>query len=53
MTRRFGIYSNARGADEIKVFPISVEFRNRNIELLLLFSIISTRFKVACTVQIC
>ena len=53
VTRRFGLYSNSRGADEIKFFPISIEFRNRNTELLLLFSIISTRFKIACTVQIC
>ena len=37
--RRFGFHSNSRGADEIKGLSISIDFRN--IELLLLLSIIS------------
>ena len=41
MVRRFGHHSNSRGADEIKSLPISIDFCNRNMELLLLFSIIS------------
>ena len=41
LTRRFGLHSNSRGADEIKDLPISIDLRNRNTELLLLFSIIS------------
>ena len=49
----FRLYSNSRGANEIKGLPISIEFCNRNMELLLLFGIISPCFKVACTVQIC
>ena len=41
MVRRFGHHSNSRGADEIKGLPISIDFCNGNMELLLLFSIIS------------
>ena len=41
VVRRFGHHSNSRGADEIKGLPISIDFYNRNMELLLLFSIIS------------
>ena len=41
VTRRFGLHSDSRGAVEIKDLPISIDFRNRNTELLLLFSIIS------------
>ena len=41
MTRRFQLNSNFRGADEIKDLLISIDFVNRNTELLLLFSIIS------------
>ena len=41
VTRRFELHSNSRGADEIKGLPISIDFCNRNTELLLQFSIIS------------
>ena len=41
MTRCFGLHSNFLGADEIKGFPYSIYFPNRNTELLLLFSVIS------------
>ena len=41
VTRRFGLPTNSRGADEIKGLPISIDFPNRITELLLLFSIIS------------
>ena len=27
MTKRFGFYSNSRGADEIKDLPISIDFQ--------------------------
>ena len=40
MTRCFGLHSNFLGADEIKGFPYSIYFPNRNTELLLLFSVI-------------
>ena len=40
MTRRFGLHSSSRPADEIKGLPISIHFRNKNTELLLLLSII-------------
>ena len=40
MTRHFGLDSNSRGADEIKGLPISIDFRNRITELLLLFIVI-------------
>ena len=53
VARNFGLYSNSRDTDEIKSLPILIEFCNRNTELLLLFSIISSCFKVACAVQIC
>ena len=53
VARNFGLYLNSRGADEIKGFPILIEFCNRNTELLFLLSIISSCFKVACTVEIC
>ena len=37
----FGLRSNSRGEDEIKGLQISIDFRNKNTELLLLSSIIS------------
>ena len=40
MMRRFNLHSNSRGVDEIKGFPILINFCNRNTKLLLLFSII-------------
>ena len=40
--RCFELHSNSQGADEIKGLPISISFRNRSTELLILFSIIST-----------
>ena len=53
VTKSFGFYSNFRGADQIKDLPISIDFRNRNSELLLMFSIISlmgnwTIFQTSC-----
>ena len=36
VTRCFGLHSNSRGTDEIKGLPISIDFCNRNTELLLL-----------------
>ena len=45
VTRRFGFHSNSWGADKIKGLTISIDFRNRNTELLLVFSIISSWFK--------
>ena len=36
MMRRFGLHSNSQDADEIKDLPISRDFRNGNMELLLL-----------------
>ena len=41
MKKRFRFNSDSRGADEIKDLTIPIDFRNRNTELLLLFSIIS------------
>ena len=38
VTRRFGLHSNSRGADEIKGLQISIDFYNRNREFLHLFS---------------
>ena len=35
----FGLHSNSWGADEIRHLPILIDFCNRNMELLLLFSI--------------
>ena len=32
VTRRFGFHSNSRGADEMKDFPVSIDFYNRNTE---------------------
>ena len=52
VTRCFGPYSNSWDAYEIKGLPISLKFRNRNTELLLLFSFVSLCFKVAFMVQI-
>ena len=49
VTRCFGLHSNSRGADEIKGLPISIEFCNRNTELLLLFSIISPCYYIPFT----
>ena len=40
VTKRFGFHSNSWGADEIKRLAILIDFRNRNMELLLLCSII-------------
>ena len=37
----FELRSNSRGEDEIKGLQISIDFRNRNTELLLVSSIIS------------
>ena len=37
---RFSLHSNSRDVDEIKGLLISIDFRNRNTKLLLLFSII-------------
>ena len=51
MTRYFGLHSNSRGTDEIKGFPISIDFRNRNTELLLMFSIISLWLFAGITAQ--
>ena len=45
VTRRFGLHANSWVADEIKDFPISIDFCNRNTEMLLLFSIISPWWK--------
>ena len=42
--RRFGLHSDSRGADEIKGFPISIDFCNQNTELFLMFSTISPCF---------
>ena len=47
MTKRFGLHSNSRGAVEIKDLLISLDFRNRNTELLFLFRIISPCFEVS------
>ena len=47
----FGFHSNSWGADEIKVLPISIDFRNRKTELLLLFSIISSWFGVVMEIR--
>ena len=41
VTLCFGLPSNSRDADETKDLPISIDFRNRITELLLLCSIIS------------
>ena len=41
VARRLGLHSNSRGVDEIKGLPISIDFCDRNTDLLLLFSIIS------------
>ena len=30
VTRHFGLHSNSPGAEEVKDFPISIDFRNRN-----------------------
>ena len=49
VTRRFGLHSNSRDADEIKGLPISIDFCNKNTQLLLLFSIISPCLKVQKT----
>ena len=35
ITRRFGLHSNSRGVNEIKGLPITLDFCNRNTELLL------------------
>ena len=45
MKKRFRFNSDSRGADEIKDLTIPIDFRNRNTELLLLFSIISACVK--------
>ena len=50
-TKRFGLHSNSRGADEIKDLWISIDFRNRNTELLLTFIIISSCFSEAGTLN--
>ena len=42
VTRRFGLHSDSWGTDEIKGLLISIDFCNRNTELLLLLSIISS-----------
>ena len=34
VTRRFGLHSISRGADEIKGLPISIDFRKRNTGVL-------------------
>ena len=47
MTKRFGFHSKSREVDEIKGLLMSIDFPNRNTELLLLFSIISPWFKEA------
>ena len=41
VTRRYDLHSNFRGADEIKGLRISIDFCNRNTDLLPLFSMIS------------
>ena len=40
--RCFELHSNSQRADEIKGLPISIDFRNRGTEFLILFSMIST-----------
>ena len=45
VTKRFGIDSYSWGADEIKDLLILIDFHNRNMELLFLFSIISPCFR--------
>ena len=47
----FGFHSSSWGADEIKVLAISIDFRNRKRELLLLFSIISSWFGVVMEIR--
>ena len=41
LTRRFGLHSNSRGVYEITDLPVPTVFRDRNMELLLLLSIVS------------
>ena len=48
VARRFGVHPNSQGADEIKDLLISIDFRNRNTELLLLLSITSPWLIIAC-----
>ena len=52
LTKRFWFHSNSRGADEIKGLIISIDFRDRNTELLPLFSIISPWFKPPYSINI-
>ena len=55
VTRRFALHSNTRDAGEIKRLPISMDICNRNMELLLLFSILSPCFNVirSCFGKLC
>ena len=41
VTKLFELYSNSRGVDDIKGLPILIDFRKKNTQLLLRFSIIS------------
>ena len=41
VTKHFGLHLNSQGAGEIRVLPVLIDFPYSNMELLLLFSIIS------------
>ena len=52
VTKRFWFHSNSRGADEIKGLIISIDLRDRNTELLPLFSIISPWFNPPYSIKV-
>ena len=51
VTRRFGLHSNSRGADEIKGFPISIDFCNRCYSCLVLYLHVTSKPKKKTTTK--